>query len=93
MNECNRCRKIFESPVERFEADTGYREMTCPYCGDDDISEAHECPICHTNYTSEDFCQECYDTVNQSLTELNSERHRKISRISYPTILAGKEKK
>ena len=70
MNECNRCRKIFESPVERFEADTGYRERTCPYCGDDDISEAHECPICHTNYTSEDFCQECYDTVNQSLTEL-----------------------
>lgn len=72
MFKCNDCNTFFNEPcVSEMEKDTGYIEQTCPNCGSDYFEEAHECPICG-NPTTQNFCQDCYDTVSTGLNELKS---------------------
>ena len=73
MFKCNECEKFFSEPViGQMEQDTGYVEQTCPHCGSDYFEEAIKCPICG-NPTTQDFCQDCYDTVSKKLSDLRSE--------------------
>ena len=43
-----------------------YREYAvCPYCGSDQIEEAHRCKLCGEwiPYSGDDYCEECSDRV------------------------------
>lgn len=74
MYKCNECEKFFNEPViGQMEQDTGYVEQTCPYCGSDYFEEAKLCPICKENYTTDDFCTECYDTIARELERIRSD--------------------
>lgn len=67
MFKCNDCNTFFNEPcVSEMEKDTGYVEQTCPNCGSDYFEEAHACPLCGEP-TTQDFCQDCYDTVKEGL--------------------------
>lgn len=67
MYKCSECEKFFNEPIiGQMEQDTGYVEQTCPHCGSDYFEEAIKCPICG-NPTTQDFCQDCYDTVKEGL--------------------------
>lgn len=73
MYKCSECEKFFNEPIiGQMEQDTGYVEQTCPHCGSDYFEEAIKCPICG-NPTTQDFCQDCYDTVSKKLSDLRSE--------------------
>lgn len=73
MYKCNVCGKYFSEPiVEAMEQETGYVEQMCPHCGSDYFEEAHECPLCHDAYTTDDYCDECYNIVREGLEELKA---------------------
>lgn len=74
MYRCNHCGNYFEEPeAGEMEPDTGYTPQGCPICGFDDFEEVHMCPICWKNYTTEDFCEECYANVSAGLNKLKEE--------------------
>ena len=71
MYKCLDCGNFFEKPNRApMEEDTGYVEQTCPVCGSDYFEEAKLCPICKENYTTDDFCAECYDTIAHELERI-----------------------
>lgn len=72
MYKCEHCGMFFQTPTEFYEADTGFREYRCPHCGDDHFEDAHECPICG-ELTTGDFCDDCYQQVNETLSRLKDE--------------------
>lgn len=73
MFKCKECKKVFKSPtVTNLEPETGFADVICPFCGSDYLDEVILC-TCGKNYTTEDFCDDCYEQVMLTLNKLKSD--------------------
>lgn len=72
MIYCFNCRTYSDEPlVERQCPDTGFTPIVCPKCLSDNFIDAKVCNCGEPAYG--DFCDECYKTVTDKLTELKEE--------------------
>lgn len=76
MNKCNDCGRIFETPVKTVSsAPMGMVYYNCPNssCQSEDIEELHQCPVCSEWIkSSQDYCNNCYQFVEEALAELSN---------------------
>ena len=73
MFKCKKCGEIFETPArEPMEKDTGWQGMRCPHCQSENFRMARHCPICG-EWTTQDYCEECYGLVADRLEKLRLE--------------------
>lgn len=74
MYRCARCGSTFSEPDYIADKDPNfeggvYVTMQCPECGNEDIEEGHECPICG-GYTETFACADCREDVRNRFTAL-----------------------
>ena len=63
MYYCNNCKAQFEEARILYESH-GEEFKICPMCGDEDIEEGDNCPICHGfKPTSKDLCVDCEENL------------------------------
>lgn len=70
---CPRCGEPVnvEEFVEYEDGFVFYVEHRCSQCGNEDLEDYHECPICKEIVPDDkEFCDECLTDFNQVLTEL-----------------------
>ena len=76
MYKCSRCGETFREPDYIADKDPNYGgvyvTMQCPICGNEDIAEGHECPICGS-YTENFACADCREDVKNRFNALIAE--------------------
>lgn len=58
---CNECGAQF-CEADKRQDEIGYVYGVCPGCGDTDIEDAHQCPICG-EWTAEEVCSSCRERI------------------------------
>ena len=70
---CHRCGEpvYVEEYTEYEDGFVFYVEDRCSQCGETNLEDYHECPVCREEIPEDnEFCDECLTDINQVLTEL-----------------------
>lgn len=68
---CNNCKEYFgyDEAIVTVEKETGYREVLCPFCNNDELEESRRCRCCGEETVNE-FCEHCMESIAEELEDL-----------------------